>query len=90
MAHPDPKPAEKISATRTHAPKLEDNDDEDHEEHLIDEAVDESFPASDPPAIAHPSSTLAVKRAAEAGRQTPAAEPDPAKTNVQPRDEKKK
>ena len=44
--------------------------------------MDESFPASDPPAIANPSSTLAVKKIAESGRDTPAAEPDPAKENV--------
>jgi hypothetical protein len=45
-----------------------------HDERVIDEAVDESFPASDPPAIASPSSTAAVKSAAEAGREVP--EPD--------------
>jgi hypothetical protein len=26
----------------------------EHEEWLLDEAVEESFPASDPPAVAHP------------------------------------
>ena len=39
------------------------------EERIIDEAVDESFPASDPPAIASPSSTAAVKQQAEEGRE---------------------
>ena len=46
----------------------------DHDEQLIDEAVDESFPASDPPAIASPNSTLAVKSVAEEGRDVPPAE----------------
>ena len=45
-----------------------------HDERVIDEAVDESFPASDPPAIASPSSTAAVKQQAEEGREVP--EPD--------------
>ena len=44
------------------------------EERVIDEAVDESFPASDPPAIASPSSTAAVKQQAEEGREV--VEPD--------------
>ena len=74
-----PAPAPKVPASEVKAKPL---DHEGHEESLIDEAVDESFPASDPPAIAHPSSTLAVKKIAEAGRDTPAAEPDPTKKNV--------
>jgi hypothetical protein len=61
------------------------DDEETHEERLIDEAVDESFPASDPPAIAQPDSSLAVKNAAQKGRETPSAEPDPRKKNVKPR-----
>jgi hypothetical protein len=40
----------------------------EHEEWLLDEAVEESFPASDPPAIVSPSSTLAVNKIAEEGR----------------------
>jgi hypothetical protein len=89
MANPHPKPAPKLHATETPPPRLGETREEKHEEDLIDEAVDESFPASDPPAIAQPSSTLAVKKAAEAGRETPAAEPDPAGENVQPTDEAK-
>jgi hypothetical protein len=73
------KPAPKIMATEVKGAHL---DHEEHEESLIDEAVDESFPASDPPAISHPSSSLAVKKVAEKGRETPPAEPDPAKQNV--------
>ena len=74
-----PVPGPKLTASELAGKPL---DHEDHEESLIDEAVDESFPASDPPAIASPSSTLAVKQHAESGRDTPAAEPDPAKENV--------
>jgi hypothetical protein len=48
----------------------------EHEEWLLDEAVEESFPASDPPAIVHPSSTLAVKKVAEEGRKTGPTEDD--------------
>ena len=33
-----------------------------HEEWLIDEASEESFPASDPPSPAHPSSAPAAKK----------------------------
>ena len=87
MANNAPQPAPKISATRTAPPKLGQTDCEEHEERLIDEAVDESFPASDPPAIAQPSSSLAVKKVAEDGRDTPPAEPDPAKENLKPCDE---
>jgi hypothetical protein len=32
-----------------------------HDERVIDEAVDESFPASDPPSVTDPGSALAVK-----------------------------
>ena len=84
MTQPTPSPAPKIPATKTAPPKLAETDCEEHEERLIDEAVDESFPASDPPAIAQPSSSLAVKKVAEDGRDTPPAEPDPAKENLKP------
>jgi hypothetical protein len=73
------KPAPKLMASEVKGKPI---DHEEHEESLIDEAVDESFPASDPPAISHPSSTLAVKKVAESGRDTPAAEPDPAQQKV--------
>lgn len=74
MANPQPqKPAPKIPATRTVPPHAADSD-EQHDERVIDEAVDESFPASDPPAIASPGSTLAVKNVHEEGREVPSAD----------------
>jgi hypothetical protein len=63
-----PKPAPKIPATKVPLPKAATDHDE-KEERVIDEAVDESFPASDPPAIASPSSTMAAKKVAETGRE---------------------
>jgi hypothetical protein len=79
-----PKPADrKLPATPVPPPPLEAGDEE-HEEGLMDEAVDESFPASDPPAISHPSGSLAVKKIAKEGRETPGAEPDPAKEKQKP------
>ncbi len=69
-----PQQAPKIAATRTAPLDAASDDSEEHEEQLIDEALDESFPASDPPAIASPSGSAAVKHQAEAGRETPPAE----------------
>lgn len=74
-----------IAATKTKPLNLAETEGGEHEERLIDEAVDESFPASDPPAIVNPHSSLAVKKVAEEGRDVPSAEPDPAKENVQPK-----
>jgi len=76
-----PDPA-RVDASQVPPPKAGRTDEDAHEERLIDEAVDESFPASDPPAPAHPNSSLAVKSAAEKGRDTPPSEPDPRKKNV--------
>ena len=78
------KPAPKIQSTKVPPLKLGECAPEEHEEKLIDEAVDESFPASDPPAIASPGSSAAVKQVAEEGRDVPEAEPDPKKENVKP------
>ena len=64
----------------TNVPPPEHAQGEEHEERLIDEAVDESFPASDPPAIQSPSSTLAQRKIAEQGR--PTAEPDASKDDA--------
>ena len=72
MSH-TPKPAPKIPATKVPPPRVASDDDE-KEESMIDEAVDESFPASDPPAIASPGSSGTVKRQEQEGRETP--EPD--------------
>ena len=73
QTQPDKKPAPKLHATPV-PPAEHAQGEDDHEERQIDEAVDESFPASDPPAIQSPGSSLAVKKAAEQGRETP--EPD--------------
>lgn len=80
-----PKHAPKIPATKVPLPQAARDEDE-KEERVIDEAVDESFPASDPPAIASPSSTAAVKKVEEEGRET--AEPD-AERKVDGKDRKK-
>ena len=91
MANPQSKPPRdtmpnpaRVEASQVPPPRLGQNDEDAHEERLIDEAVDESFPASDPPAPAHPNSTLAVKDAAKKGRETTPSEPDPKKKNVKP------
>ena len=91
MANPHQKPARdarpnpaRIEGTQTPAPHADATDEETHQERLIDEAIDESFPASDPPAVAHPSGTLAVRSAAEKGRETTPSEPDPQKKNRKP------
>ena len=70
MAQPQRKPASKLHATRTTTPALAESQGDEHEEAMIDESVDESFPASDPPAVANPGSSLAVKSIAESGRET--------------------
>jgi hypothetical protein len=69
---PGKRPADKLHATPMPPPEQADGDE--HEERLIDEAVDESFPASDPPAIQNPGSTLAVNKAAQQGRAVPEGE----------------
>ena len=68
-----PKPAPKIPATKVPPPHAASDEDEKCERQ-IDESVDESFPASDPPAIASPSGTAAVRKVEEEGRES--AEPD--------------
>jgi len=73
MNQNQPKPAPKIPATKVPTPRAAGSEDEKCER-VIDEAVDESFPASDPPAIASPSGSAAVKKVEQEGRET--AEPD--------------
>src|SRR3954462_2091682 len=72
MANPTPRPAPKLHATPVPPAEHARHEDE-HEERTIDEAVDESFPASDPPAIQR----VAVKKVAEQGREVPPAESCP-------------
>jgi hypothetical protein len=57
---PGKRPAPKLHATPV--PPAEHADGDEHEERLIDEAVDESFPASDPPAPAQPHKKPAQKK----------------------------
>ena len=71
--NPTPKPAPKIPATKVPLPRGAQDDDEKCER-IIDESVDESFPASDPPAIASPGGSAAVKQQEGEGRES--AEPD--------------
>lgn len=78
------KPNPRIPATKVPPPEQAAADCDKHEERLIDEAVDESFPASDPPAIASPGGSLAVKKVADSGREVPEAEPDPQRKSVKP------
>lgn len=65
-------PAPKLDATRTRAPGAASG--KEHDDKVVDEALDESFPASDPAAIVSPGSTLAVKKMAEEGRAVPDAD----------------
>ena len=74
--NPTPKPAPKIPATKVPPPRAAQDDDE-KSERIIDESVDESFPASDPPAIASPGGSAAVKQQEGEGRES--AEPDAGK-----------
>lgn len=48
----NPAPAPKVGATRV--PPHPKTSDPKHREWLVDEGSDESFPASDPPAITQP------------------------------------
>lgn len=57
------KPAPKLHATKVPPATLSKKGTPSHDEDVIDEAIDESFPASDPPAIVSPSSTLAINNA---------------------------
>ncbi|HXN15303.1 MAG TPA: hypothetical protein VN878_02930 [Usitatibacter sp.] len=52
------------------APRASAPADAKHDEWLLDEAVAESFPASDPSAVTQPDSSLAVKGLAQQCRTT--------------------
>jgi hypothetical protein len=58
------KPAPKLQATKVPAATRSQKGTKSHDEDVIDEALDESFPASDPAAVVSPSGTLAVKNSA--------------------------
>ena len=62
---PAKKPADKLHATKQPIKPVEAAS---HDESLVDEALDESFPASDPPSTSTPGSTLAAKKLKEEGR----------------------
>ena len=59
------KPAPKLQATKVPPATRTQKGSSAHEEDVIDEALDESFPASDPAAIVSPGSTLASKNTAK-------------------------
>jgi hypothetical protein len=59
------KPAEKIQATKL---PPQTTLGAKHDEWVVDEAVDESFPASDPPSTSSPGGSQAVKKLKEQGR----------------------
>ena len=65
MPRPTSKPAPKLQATRVPPATRTRKGSSAHEEDVIDEALDESFPASDPAAIASPSGSLAAKHTAK-------------------------
>jgi hypothetical protein len=60
------KPAPKVHATRTRP--AEQARGGEHDERVVDEAIDESFPASDPPAIVSPGSTISVRNRKQKGK----------------------
>jgi hypothetical protein len=60
MPRPAAKPAPKLSATKVPPATRTRKGTQAHDEDVIDEALDESFPASDPAAIASPSGSLAA------------------------------
>jgi hypothetical protein len=62
---PNSKPAPKVHATKTRP--AEQARGGEHDERLIDEAIDESFPASDPAAIVSPGSTVSERNRKKKG-----------------------
>ncbi|HUQ28128.1 MAG TPA: hypothetical protein VM051_06020 [Usitatibacter sp.] len=72
MSHPQPN--------RTHPKLPRDRKPEpppgtpEHEEWLLDEAAEESFPASDAASTVQPGGTLAVNKMSDVGRETPTTE----------------
>ena len=68
---PAKKPAEKLHATKQ---PIESVKAANHDESVVDEALDESFPASDPPSTSSPGGSAAVKKLREQGR-APAKKP---------------
>jgi hypothetical protein len=60
------KPAPKVHATKTRP--AEQARGTEHDERVMDEAIDESFPASDPAAIVSPGSTVAVRNRKQKGK----------------------
>lgn len=65
MTKPAKKIPPKLHATRTPPSDPAHAHAVPRDERAIDEAVDESFPASDPPSVTQPGSTQALKKKAE-------------------------
>ena len=68
MTNPQKPAAEKIDSSELHPTPAANA--AKHEEWVVDEAVDESFPASDPPSTSAPGGSQAVKNQHKEGRET--------------------
>ena len=66
------KPAAARDATKV---PPEPTRDAKHDEWVVDEAIDESFPASDPPSTSSPGGSQAVKKHHEQGRTSSRKKP---------------
>jgi len=72
MSQPTKKPAEKLPATKQPIASVKAAN---HDESVVDAALDESVPASDPPSTSAPGSTLSLKKKVKEQGRTPSRKP---------------